>query len=120
MRTALLMSFCGVLACHSEDLPGTAAPAGTDGASCQNGLLDDDELCDDSAGVACPTEVDCQVKYGLCWRWTVEGEGCARRCVQGGGLCGEVLHPTDSNAFPVLCSEGCEDDASADGIAPWK
>lgn len=74
-----------------------------------------------ASGAASPqSEIECQVTQGLCWHWTIEEEGDRRVCVRGAGICGEVLHPTDSDAFPIMCHEGCGDDAPSDDLAPWK
>lgn len=96
-------------------------PTSEHDAECGNEALDEAELCDSTAGVPCPTTpADCQIKFGLCFAWAVEGEPCARRCVQGKGICGVVLHPTDSNAFPEQCEVGCPAKDTRSDLANWK
>ena len=83
---------------------------------------DEPEACNAKTEAHCPkSELECRLTQGLCWNWTVEEDGDSRRCVRGAGICGEIIHPTDPEAFsPIMCTEGCDGDTSADGLAPWK
>ena len=83
---------------------------------------DEPEACNAKTEAFCPkSELECRLAQGLCWNWTVEEDGDSRRCVRGAGICGEIIHPTDPEAFsPIMCTEGCGADAPADGLAPWK
>jgi hypothetical protein len=74
---------------------------------------------DGSVGGGPRSEAECQITQGLCWHWTLEEDGDQRVCVRGEGICGEVLHPVDPDAFPIMCHEGCTD-TTEDGLSPWK
>jgi hypothetical protein len=93
-----------------------------DGAQGEGLEVAQEQGCDIKAAVSCPSsELECQLAKGLCWHWTVAEDGDHRRCVRGAGICGEVIHPTDPEAFsPIMCLEGCGADAREDDLAPWK
>lgn len=98
----------------------TGCAQGADEPLSPDASVEENEDCS-TADASCPrSEIECQITEGLCWHWTIETIDDQRVCVRGDGICGEVLHPTDSDAFPVMCHEGCEGGAPQDGLSPWK
>lgn len=119
---------CGASECGDDGCGGTcgtcsAGEACNDGicapASCGNGVLDDGETCDPSAGIQCATEAGCE-PLGACFGTTFSGapESCDARCettqieecIDGDGCCPAACHPgIDRDCVPDGCGNGVVD-----------
>lgn len=105
---------CGSCVAGEACNAGICAPA-----SCGNGVLDEGETCDASAGMGCATAAGCEPLDG-CFSATFSGapESCdalcettqITECVDGDGCCPTTCHPgTDRDCVPETCGNGVVD-----------
>lgn len=102
--------------CGSCDAPETCVEGICTSGTCGNGTLDDDETCDDSAGVPCPTESGCE-PLGACFGVTYSGSPSScdavcetsqiEQCIDGDGCCPIICNPgNDRDCAPDECGNG--------------